>query len=222
MVGAWYLVRILFIVDVVLGPLLTLIIFKSGKKGLKFDLSVIALFQVAALVYGTAVIYQERPYFMVFSVDRFELVPRKDLDLSQIKYDVLREKPWRGAVPVFARLPEDPLALSRLTEEVVFEGKPDLERRPEFWHPYADFASEALAAARDLNELLQEDARTAGTASQLIETYQADHARLGYVPLIGRTSTFAMLLDMDTGEQLQVLDIDPYQVIIDRRTTPDP
>ena len=56
-VGAWYLVRILFIVQIVLGPLLTFIVFKPGKPGLKFDLSVIALVQVVALVYGTVVIY---------------------------------------------------------------------------------------------------------------------------------------------------------------------
>ena len=85
-VGAWYLIRILFIVDVVLGPLLTFIVFKPGKPGLKFDLTVIALVQVAALMYGATIIYQERPYYLVFAVDRFELVARKDLDLSGIKY----------------------------------------------------------------------------------------------------------------------------------------
>ena len=37
-------------IDVVLGPLLTLVVFKSGKKTLKFDLAVIALLQIAALV----------------------------------------------------------------------------------------------------------------------------------------------------------------------------
>ena len=37
-------------IDVVLGPLLTLIVFRSGKKSLKFDLAVIALMQVAAMV----------------------------------------------------------------------------------------------------------------------------------------------------------------------------
>jgi hypothetical protein len=216
-VGAWYLIRILFIVDVVLGPLLTFIVFKAGKPGLRFDLTVIALVQIAALAYGATIIYQERPYYMVFAVDRFELLPRKDLDLSQIAYDALREKPWIGAVHVFAKLPDDPEALAKFTEEVVFEGKPDLERRPEFWHPYAELASEAPKQARDVHELLREDDTTAEKASRVIEKYESDHARLGYLPLLGRTSNFAIVLDMDTGEQLQVLDIDPYQLIIDRK-----
>ena len=37
-VGAWYLVRIFLVVNIVVGPLLTLIIFKPGKWGLRFDL----------------------------------------------------------------------------------------------------------------------------------------------------------------------------------------
>lgn len=220
-VGAWYLIRILFIVDVVLGPLLTFIVFKPGKPGLKFDLTIIALVQVAALLYGATIIYQERPYYMVFAVDRFELVARKDLDLSQIKYDALKEKPWIGAVHVFAKLPEDEAALAKFTEEVVFEGKPDLERRPEFWHPYAEYASEAPAQAADLRELLQDDETTAQKASRVIEKYQSDHARLGYLPLLGRTSNFAVVLDMDTGEKLELLDIDPYQLVIDRQESPE-
>lgn len=216
-VGAWYLIRILFIVDVVLGPLLTFIVFKAGKPGLKFDLTVIALVQVAALIYGGTIIYQERPYYMVFAVDRFELLSRKDLDLSNIKYDVLKEKPWLATIPVFARLPDDPEALSKFTEEVLFEGKPDLERRTEFWHPYDQFASEALARARDLREILKDDEISAAKAESVIGKYEADHARLGYLPLVGRTENFAIVLDLETGEQLDVLDVDPYQLIINRK-----
>ncbi len=181
-VGAWYLVRLLVFVDVVLGPLLTLIIFKSGKPGLKFDLTFIALVQVAALIYGTGIIYQERPYYLVFSVDRFEVVARQDVDVTQIKYDALREKPWTGTVKVFARLPDDPVALSTFTEEVVFEGKPDLERRAEFWHPYADYARDAPARALPVEASLTEIEDVAGRAPRIIERHRDDHARMGYVP----------------------------------------
>ena len=47
--GVGEIVYIMAGVDVVLGPLLTLIVFKAGKKSLKFDLSVIALVQISAL-----------------------------------------------------------------------------------------------------------------------------------------------------------------------------
>src|SRR5215467_6827215 len=86
MVSVWYrwplfilaggagITLILAGVDVTLGPLITLIIFKPGKKGLKFDLTFIALLQVVALAYGVHVIFIARPVYLVFAVDRFNLV----------------------------------------------------------------------------------------------------------------------------------------------------
>ncbi|MEM8547120.1 MAG: hypothetical protein AAGF46_03050, partial [Pseudomonadota bacterium] len=58
-------------VDLVLGPLLTVILYKPGKKGLWFDMGFIAVVQAAALIYGTSVLYQERPQYVIFAVDRF-------------------------------------------------------------------------------------------------------------------------------------------------------
>jgi hypothetical protein len=48
-------------VDLVLGPLLTLIIFNPAKKSLKFDLSVIVIIQLAALVAGLYTVHTTRP-----------------------------------------------------------------------------------------------------------------------------------------------------------------
>jgi hypothetical protein len=48
-------------VDLVLGPLLTLIVFNPAKKSLKFDLSVIAVTQLAALIAGLYTVHTTRP-----------------------------------------------------------------------------------------------------------------------------------------------------------------
>jgi hypothetical protein len=72
--GASQLVLILLSVDVVLGPLLTLAVFKSGKWGMKFDLGVIALLQIAALVYGLYVMWVARPVYFLFAVDRVDII----------------------------------------------------------------------------------------------------------------------------------------------------
>lgn len=51
--GGWHVWRILAGVDVVLGPLLTLIVFKSGKPSLKFDSELYcSSCKLAALIYG--------------------------------------------------------------------------------------------------------------------------------------------------------------------------
>ena len=81
--GAWTVLRVLIMVDLVLGPSLTLALFKKGKKGLVMDMSIIAAIQLAALIYGTTVIFGARPYYLVFAVDRFEIVGKAEVDAER-------------------------------------------------------------------------------------------------------------------------------------------
>src|SRR5258708_25743002 len=65
------LLFILVGVDVVVGPLITLVIFRSGKRGLKFDLAVIGMLQIAALAYGVYALDLARPPFLGLVKDQF-------------------------------------------------------------------------------------------------------------------------------------------------------
>ena len=78
--GGDTLILILIGVDVVIGPVITLIVFDPKKKSLKFDLAVIALLQLAALAYGCHVMFEARPVYNVFVVDRFEVVAANQVD----------------------------------------------------------------------------------------------------------------------------------------------
>ncbi|MDH3644192.1 MAG: hypothetical protein OES38_18950 [Gammaproteobacteria bacterium] len=69
--GGWEGMRIIIGVDLVLGPALTLLVFRKGKRGLKLDLTMIGLFQAACLVAGTFVVYTERPLSMIYVDGQF-------------------------------------------------------------------------------------------------------------------------------------------------------
>ena len=69
--GGWEGMRIIIGVHLALGPLLTLIVFKAGKPGLKTDLTVIGLFQSICLIAGISVVYNERPLYFIFYDDHF-------------------------------------------------------------------------------------------------------------------------------------------------------
>jgi hypothetical protein len=69
--GGWQGIRIIAAVDLVLGPMLTLVVFKQGKPGLKTDLAMIGLFQGLCLFAGTYIVYSERPVAMVYSDGQF-------------------------------------------------------------------------------------------------------------------------------------------------------
>ena len=64
--NGWKAISLIVGIDLILGPLFTLIIFNHKKKSLKFDLWVIALLQVAALIYGTWTIHSSRPLAIAY------------------------------------------------------------------------------------------------------------------------------------------------------------
>jgi len=68
----------IFFVDVVLGPGLTLFLFKPGKPRLKFDMSMVILFQLCALIWGVNNVYTERPSLTVFYNGQFNCLNQED------------------------------------------------------------------------------------------------------------------------------------------------
>lgn len=71
---------LVILVDLVLGPTLTFIVFNRNKASLKFDLSLIALLQIGALLYGTKLIYHERPVAIVMGTQYVQLITNSQLE----------------------------------------------------------------------------------------------------------------------------------------------
>jgi hypothetical protein len=69
--GGWEGMRIIIGVDLILGPMLTLVVFKAGKPGLKFDLAAIGTLQAVCLIAGLAIVYTQRPIFFVYYDEHF-------------------------------------------------------------------------------------------------------------------------------------------------------
>ena len=65
--GGWSGIKLMAAVDLVLGPSLTLIIFNhaKAKKEMVFDLSLIVVIQISAMIWGGLQVYSERPVAMV-------------------------------------------------------------------------------------------------------------------------------------------------------------
>ena len=69
-------------VDVVMGPLITLIIFNRAKprRELITDITVVGVLQVAALSYGLWSVFVARPVHLVFEYNRMSVVHAVDVD----------------------------------------------------------------------------------------------------------------------------------------------
>ena len=204
--GGERLVLLLIGIDIVIGPLLTLIVYRAGKPGMRFDLGFIATCQALALLYGLHVIVIARPVFVVFAVDRFVLVPGNRLDeadLARARVPEYATRSWHGPVWVAAVVPADgnermALALSGA------QGK-DIEAYPKYFEPYAAHAQEALARAHPMSELI---ARKPDALGELPAGRQPE--RLVFLPLIGRGRELSVVLERDTGAVVTVLDVRPW------------
>ena len=127
-----------------------------------------------------------------------------------IEYEELRRKPFIGPILAVASLPEGQDEFQRLLEETVFEGKPDIERRPEFWSPYANRSDDVIARARSLAELLERYPETRTEISKLTESLDAEIDDLAYIPLVGRETSFAFVIDAETATPIDIIDVDPW------------
>jgi hypothetical protein len=211
-IGAIDVIRILIVVDLILGPLLTLILFKPGKKGLKFDMTMVAVLQLSALVYGVHTLYIERPYYVIFVGDRFQVLAERDIDKETIDNEVFLAKPWDQPIYVIAKMPEDPKERSRITEEIFFEGKRDVHQRPELWVAYDESTDAVRQRTRPLAELLERRPDIGDEIHDLLGG-RAERAELVYVPVMGRKHILTMVLDAGTLAPVDVINIDPWETV---------
>ena len=195
----------LIAVAVFIGPALTWFLYKEGKWGLVFDLVVVVMIQLAAISWATFALYQNRPYFMVFTVDRFEVLSIRDVEFSHPGQLKFMDKPVVGPILLYADMPVEPQAFQKLLKEVMFEGKPDLQFRPEFWSFYSDRQLQTLKASSPLAELRDARPESTDKINQLVARHGGDIAKFNFVPGMNRDGQFAAILDADSGAVVDTL-----------------
>ena len=160
--GALHVVVILGVVDLALGPSLTLVVANPRKprQALARDIGVIVIVQLAALVYGAATLWLGRPLYYPFSVDRLQIVQASDLEASEIA--LARQQnpalaPHWYSLPrwIWAPLPEDPDEAGKIVGSTLFGGQ-DVVQMPRYfrsWEQGLPKLRQQLARVDDLKGL---------------------------------------------------------------------
>lgn len=209
-VGGLKLAAILVSVDVVLGPLITLIIFNREKKSLKFDLSCIALLQLAALIYGVHVVYAARPVYIVFAIDRFDVVTANQIDAMEQQKAMkpeFKSLPITGPQMVVVEKPRDPQEQNRLLDAMF--GGYDLPQFPQYYVPYEERKDAVLAKAKPIWELARIKPEANESARRVQDRFAARN--LVYLPLHTKSEIFTAILDESSAEIVDVLPVDPWE-----------
>ena len=210
LMGGLGLVLLIAGCDVVLGPLCTLIVFKSGKPSLTFDLATIAFLQAVAMTYGLYTMFEARPVYTVFAVDRFEVTAANEIRADNL--DKARPEfasmPLTGPRLVAAELPRD--ANQRLDLAIhAMTGGGDLKTRPDLYRPYEGFVPMVAAKARPIPALEQAHPESRAIIEKELGN-SGSRDELGYVPIVGRFRSMTAIVNRKSGDIETVVDVSPW------------
>lgn len=206
--GIVSILLILVGVDLILGPLLTFVVFKKGKASLKFDLFIIASAQIVALLYGAFTVYQGHPAYVVYAVDRFELIPAQEAFPENAQYEEFKiSKLWLPKL-AYAKKPEDSESKNKLLFEVL-AGKPDIERRSEYYEPIDKFSDKIFSRG-----VKPEVIRTLPENKQKLDAFLNKYGEAAndyaFLPLIGKEKDVLWAWNRKSGEPVGILDVNPW------------
>jgi hypothetical protein len=200
------LLVILLGAHLVLGPLLTLIVFKAGKRGMTLDLVVIGLVQFAALGYGCSIAFLGRPAFIVFVKDRFEVITAAELEpdeLDAAKYPQFRSPPWTGPMLAAADFPTDPDGRQKVIGAAM-RGL-DVQNFPRYFVPYAERAGEVLAKAEPIAQLRTTEPEAAKVVDDYLRASGKGEAGVRSLLLRTRYAWVVVLIDPKTAQPVKML-----------------
>lgn len=208
--GLLGIMLMLVTIDLIIGPLLTFIVFKPKKSSLKFDLSVIAAIQIAALTYGAITIYEGHPVYVAYAVDRFTLVSVKDVDPQQAIHDEFKVSTFGKPVLVYAKPPTKLEDRQKLLFESLKTGV-DLENYAEYYEPIEQYTDDILSRSINIEKILSFP-NSKKRIEYFLEQQGKEANEFAYLPLVGKGKTMLWALDKKDARPVAVLDIDPWEL----------
>ncbi|QIZ62799.1 type IV pilin accessory protein [Acinetobacter indicus] len=205
-VGVTQIFLMLLIIDVIVGPLLGLLVYKEAKKTLKFDLTIILIIQFSALVYGFYSLEQGRPAWIVWHGDRFELVRKNDIILENIDQVQLefQNVSWFG--PQFTAV--KPAVSADEQKEDIFKevlGGISLAQQPERYVELNQVKKQIQQRALPLKELEQYNSQ-AEIENKIVKYSEAN----AWLPLKANAVDMVVLINKEAAEVIKIVDLRPW------------
>ncbi len=205
--GGHHVFLMLLAIDVVLGPLLTLIVFQTGKKSLKIDLLVIGLLQVAALSYGAYFLTIGRPVYVAALGHRFDLVTANEIrEVDLIKAG--KRLPWFGPEWVGIKPADDPLEKERVMFSAL--GGADYGHFPQHHAPLQTMRSEILQNAMPLRKLETYNVGRSAEIQAWLAAHGISESNTVFQGLKAHGEDMAVILDSRSGVVLGVAPFKPW------------
>lgn len=219
--GGLNLFFLILMVDVVCGPVLTLLLLHPSKSrvALMVDISLIAMVQLSALAYGLHTLSYSRPQALVFEVDRFRVVSYADIPEVEQAHVPVWVRPWSLERPRVLGTRNARSGEEKLTSVDASLQGVEPSQRPSWWQDYALSVPRVLGRAQSLQALqrlhpgqihaIQMGAADASALPAAGETSSPN--ALLWLPLVGRqASDWVVLLDPVTARIRGYLPLDGF------------
>ncbi len=205
-VGVTHIFLMLLVIDVILGPLLGLLVYKEGKKTLKFDLSVIILIQIAALCYGVYSIAQGRPAWLAYYVDRFQLIRNNEIIDKNIgkALSQYQNPSWFKPQYVGVEFAQD----KQIRNDDIFAevlGGISVAQKPERYVPLDRVKNQIQKRAQSLETLNKFNDKM--LVQKTLSQYPQATA---FVPLKANSIDMTVLVNKEKGEVVKIVDLRPW------------
>jgi hypothetical protein len=211
MAGGFRLFLLVAGCDLVLGPLLSLIVYDSRKTrlALSVDYAFIAIVQTAAFAFGVYSVSQARPAYIAFVLDRLEVVAAGEIaakDLAEAKGAKYGTVPKLGPILVGTHVP------SKDEDDALwaaFEGR-DVGVRPKFFVDYATQIDEIKRRAKPLPVLEQRHPNSKDLIARTLSDLGRSANDFGWLPVMHPKGFWTVLIDRQSGYPAAYIPIDPY------------
>lgn len=206
-VGVTHIFLMLICIDVIVGPLLGFIVYKEGKKSLKFDLAIIILIQIVAMVYGVYTIAQGRPAWIVYNVDRFELVRNNEIILDHVNQAKPQYQTTSWLQPQFVAV-QLSLDMKQRNDDMFNEalGGISLSQRPERYISLEQVKPQMQQRAQKLEVLKQFNHNN--EVDSILSKYPQATA---WLPLKANAVDMVVLVNKDKGEVVKIVNLRPWK-----------
>lgn len=187
-------------VDIVCGPILTLLLYTTSKpkKLLYMDLGLIFTIQIAALLYGASMAWSARPVYLVAEIDRFKVITRAEISTADIERlpKELRTGVWKRPMIVGIREPNSIEERNKVLFESLQGGR-DYAERPEFYAAYAErSANKSLEKSKKLLDFVWKYPGLNAWAKSYAQAKNVPVELIRYLPVMAREDWIA-ILDQD-------------------------
>lgn len=209
--GGRTLFLLLMCVDVILGPLVTFLVFnpRKSRRELTMDLTMVALLQLGALAYGVWTVYVARPVHLVFEYQRLAVVHAVDIPDSTLSLapPPLQQLPHTGPTLLSLRAlrPEEAVESMTLAMDGIAQAA-----QPALWQEYDQARDNILEISQPLQRLYARFPAERTRIDQAVKSSDSAVDRLRTLPLLSRQQAWTALIDGNTGRPVGFIHLDSF------------